>query len=107
MRRFGPDYVGRLPAPAPHRAPRYAAVSVRLDPALIARAQLGLMLPAGCPVSVVVRRALELAAGMPELGGEVNGGGWRDHEWTITKEEAALWQSLCVLVTGYPAEARS
>jgi len=76
MRRFGPDYVGRLPAPAPHRAPRYAAVSVRLDSDLIARAELGLMLPAGCPVSVVVRKALELAAGMPELSGEVNRGGW-------------------------------
>jgi len=76
MRRFGSDYVGRLPAPAPHRAPRYAAVSVRLDPNLIARAQLGLMLPEGCPVSVVVRKALELAAGVPEPSGLVNPGGW-------------------------------
>ena len=75
-RRFGPDYTGRLPAPAPHRGPRYAAVSVRLDPNLIARAELGLMLPAGCPVSVVVRRALELAAGVPEPSGAVNRGGW-------------------------------
>ena len=76
MRRFGPDYVGRIPAPAPPRAPRHAAVSVRLDPDLIARAQLGLMLPEGCPVSVVVRRALELAAGVPEPSGAVNRGGW-------------------------------
>ena len=73
MSRIGPDYVGRIPSP---RAPRYAAVSVRLDPALIARAQLGLMLPAGCPVSVVVRKALELAAGVPEPSGAVNRGGW-------------------------------
>jgi len=76
MRGVSADYVGRLPAARPTRAPRHIAVSVRLDPALIRRAELGLMLPAGSKVSVVVRKALELAAGVPEPSGLVNRGGW-------------------------------
>lgn len=59
------------------RATCHAAVSVRLDPQLLRTAQLGLMLPLGTPVSVIVRAALELAAGVAEPTGEVDRGGWR------------------------------
>jgi hypothetical protein len=52
-------------------------ITVRADPQLLRQAELGLMLPARSPVSVIVRAALELAAGAAEPTGVVSRGGWR------------------------------
>jgi hypothetical protein len=52
-------------------------ITIRADPAAIALARLGLMLPATASVSEVIRAALDLAAGAENPDGHVSKGGWR------------------------------
>jgi hypothetical protein len=74
-------------------------ITVRVDPQLLRQAELGLMLPARSPVSVIVRAALELAAGIAEPTGVVSRGAGRSAMKARISTVLRQWCPYCQRAT--------